>query len=47
MTKNFDVYLRLNKKELQNKYVVIVDGKMVVKGKALGFKQEANCHERL
>ena len=32
MTKNFDVYLKLNKKDLQNKYVIIVKGKIVAKG---------------
>jgi hypothetical protein len=32
MTKNFEAYLKLDKTGLQNKYVVIVDGKAVAKG---------------
>ncbi len=32
MTKNFEAYLNLDKKGLQNKYVIIVDGKVMVKG---------------
>jgi hypothetical protein len=32
MTKNFEAYLKLDKTELQNKYVVIVDGKVIAKG---------------
>ncbi|MEW6102475.1 MAG: DUF5678 domain-containing protein [bacterium] len=32
MTKNFEAYLKLDKRGLQNKYVVIVDGKVVDKG---------------
>jgi hypothetical protein len=32
MTKNFEAYLKLDKTGLQNKYVVIVEGKIVAKG---------------
>ncbi len=32
MTKNFEVYLELDKTGLENKYVVIVNGKVVAKG---------------
>lgn len=32
MTKNFDAYLTLDKKGLENKYVVIVNGEVVAKG---------------
>jgi len=33
MSKNFQAYLKLNKKGLEEKYVVIVKGKVVGKGK--------------
>jgi MinD superfamily P-loop ATPase len=32
MTKDFEAYLRLNKAGLENKYVIIVNGEVVVKG---------------
>jgi len=32
MSKNFDAYMALDKKGLENKYVVIVDGEVVAKG---------------
>lgn len=32
MSKNFEAFLKLNKTKLQNKYVVIIKGKMVAKG---------------
>lgn len=32
MSKNFEAYLRLDKKDLQNKYAVIVNEKVVAKG---------------
>ncbi len=32
MTRNFEVYLELDKTGLENKYVVIVNGKVVAKG---------------
>jgi hypothetical protein len=32
MSKNFEAYLKLDKTGLQNKYVVIVDGKTIAKG---------------
>ncbi|MFH1563665.1 MAG: DUF5678 domain-containing protein [Nitrospirota bacterium] len=32
MTKNFEAYLNLDKTELQNKYVIIVEGEIVNKG---------------
>jgi len=32
MTKNFEAYLRLDKSGLENKYVIIVNGKVVAKG---------------
>lgn len=35
MTKNFRAYLKLNKKGLENKYVIIVKGKVVEKGAAI------------
>ena len=33
MSKDFDVYFKLDKKGLENKYVIIVKGKLVAKGK--------------
>jgi len=33
MSKDFDVYFKLDKKGLENKYVIIVKGKIVAKGK--------------
>jgi len=33
MTKNFETYLRLDKTDLENKYVVIINGEIVAKGK--------------
>ena len=35
MTKNFEAYLNLDKTGLQNKYVIIVEGKVVDKGEAI------------
>ncbi len=32
MSKNFDVYVTLDKTGLENKYVIIVNGKVVAKG---------------
>ncbi len=32
MTENFEAYLNLDKKGLENKYVIIVNGKVVAKG---------------
>jgi len=32
MTKNFEAYLQLDKKGLENKYVIIVNGEVVAKG---------------
>jgi hypothetical protein len=32
MTKDFEAYLRLDKTGLENKYVIIVNGKVVAKG---------------
>ena len=32
MTKNFEAYLVLDKTDLENKYVVIVNGEVVAKG---------------
>ncbi len=32
MTENFEAYLNLDKKGLENKYVIIVNGKAVAKG---------------
>ncbi|OGC01796.1 hypothetical protein A2V82_09605 [candidate division KSB1 bacterium RBG_16_48_16] len=32
MSKNFDTFLKLEKKALENKYVVLVNGKVVAKG---------------
>jgi MinD superfamily P-loop ATPase len=32
MTKDFEVYLELDKTGLENKYVIIVNGKVVAKG---------------
>ena len=32
MSKDFEAYLKLDKKGLENKYVVIVDGKVVATG---------------
>ena len=32
MTKNFEAYLKLDKKGLENKYVIIVNEKVVAKG---------------
>jgi len=32
MTKNYEVYLKLDKKDLENKYVVIVNGEIIAKG---------------
>ncbi len=32
MSENFEAYLRLDKKGLENKYVIIVNGKVVMKG---------------
>ncbi|MCL0053294.1 DUF5678 domain-containing protein [Dehalococcoidales bacterium] len=33
MGKNFDAYIALDKTDLENKYVIIVDGEVVAKGK--------------
>ncbi len=33
MTKNFKAYIKLNKSKLQNQYVVIINGKVIEKGK--------------
>ena len=33
MSKNLDAYLRLNKARYKEQYVVLVDGKLVAKGK--------------
>ena len=35
MSKNLDAYLRLNKARYKDQYVVLVDGKLVGKGKAI------------
>ena len=35
MSKNLEAYLRLNKARYKNQYVVLVDGKLVAKGKAI------------
>lgn len=32
MTKDFEAYLKLDKKGLENNYVVIINGKVVAKG---------------
>ena len=32
MTKNFEAYYELDKTDLENKYVILVDGKLVAKG---------------
>lgn len=32
MTKNFEAYLELDKTELRNQYVIIVNGEVVAKG---------------
>ena len=32
MTKNFKAFVKLNKTGLQNKYVIIVDGKIIIQG---------------
>lgn len=32
MTKNFEAFLKLNKSKFQNKYVIIVKGKVVARG---------------
>ena len=32
MTKNFEAFLKLDKSKFQNKYVIIVKGKVVAKG---------------
>jgi len=32
MSKNFDAYMKLNKTGLENKYVIIVNGKVVGRG---------------
>ena len=32
MTKNYEAYLNLDKKGLQNQYVIIVNGKVAAKG---------------
>lgn len=32
MTKNFEAYLKLDKTDLENKYVVIVNGEIIAKG---------------
>lgn len=33
MSKDFDAYLKLDKRGLENKYVIIVNGEVVAKGK--------------
>ncbi|MCJ7577631.1 MAG: DUF5678 domain-containing protein [candidate division Zixibacteria bacterium] len=33
MTKNFEAFLKLDKSKFQNKYVIIVKGKVVARGK--------------
>ena len=33
MSKNFEAFLRLSKKGLENKYVIIINGTVVAKGK--------------
>ncbi len=33
MTKNFEAYLRFDKSGLENKYVVIINGEVVAKGR--------------
>jgi Family of unknown function (DUF5678) len=35
MSKNLEAYLRLNKARYRDQYVVLVDGKLVAKGKAI------------
>lgn len=35
MTKNFAAYLKLDKKGLENKYVIIIDGEVVEKGEEI------------
>jgi glutamine phosphoribosylpyrophosphate amidotransferase len=35
MSKNLQAYLRLNKARFKDQYVVLVDGKLVAKGKAI------------
>jgi hypothetical protein len=35
MSKNLEAYLRLNETRYKNLYVVLVDGKLVAKGKAI------------
>jgi hypothetical protein len=32
MSKNFEAFLKLNVKGLENQYIILVDGKMVAKG---------------
>jgi len=32
MSKNFEAYLKLDKKGLENKYVIIINGEIVAKG---------------
>ncbi len=35
MSKNLEAYLRLNKARYKDQYVVLVDGKLVAKGKSI------------
>jgi len=32
MSRNFQAFLKLNKKGLENKYIILVNGKLVAKG---------------
>jgi len=32
MSKNFEAFLELDKKDLENQYIILVNGKMVAKG---------------
>jgi hypothetical protein len=50
MSKNFDAYIALDRTGLENKYVIIVDGKVVAKGeeieKMLDKVQKKYPHKR-
>lgn len=49
MTRNFEAYLSLDKTGLENKYVIIVDGRVVAKGEdienMLGRVKQEYRHE--
>ncbi|MCK5561376.1 MAG: hypothetical protein KAJ51_12305 [Thermoplasmata archaeon] len=45
MTKNFEVYLELDKTDLENLYVIIVNGEVVAKGEDIEKMLEKVQHD--